>query len=165
MILYIIRHAWAGQSGDPAWPDDAQRPLTDEGRKRFAKMARKLAKRKFAPQLIATSPLVRCRQTAELVVKAVKPKPRLVERAELQPGSDLAGLLAWTAEEAARLDEVAWVGHAPDVDRLTAMLIGEGGCQIGFAKGAVAAIEFPDLPRAGDGELIWLVTAKTLGVA
>ena len=26
MDLYIIRHAWAGHFGDPAWPDDSQRP-------------------------------------------------------------------------------------------------------------------------------------------
>ncbi len=36
MRLYIIRHAWAGDPG-PEWPDDAQRPLTDDGRAAFAK--------------------------------------------------------------------------------------------------------------------------------
>ena len=31
MFLYIARHAWAGESGDPRWPDDSLRPLTPEG--------------------------------------------------------------------------------------------------------------------------------------
>lgn len=164
MILYIIRHAWAVPPDDPNWPDDAQRPLTDEGRKRFAKLVKALVRRGCAPELVATSPLVRCRQTAELVVKALKGKPRLVARDELQPGSNLEAMLAWTAAEASACPEIAWVGHAPDVELMTAALIGDPGCHIRFAKGAVAAIEFPGLPKLGDGELRWLVTGKVLGV-
>jgi len=49
MDLFIIRHAWAGHFGDPAWPDDAKRPLSDEGRKRFANMVKKLADRGLTP--------------------------------------------------------------------------------------------------------------------
>ena len=57
---------------------------------------------------------------------------------------------------------VAWVGHAPDVGRLTAALIGQGGW-IRLAKGGVAAICFYDAPEVGGGELRWLVTAKMVG--
>jgi phosphohistidine phosphatase len=163
MILYIIRHAWAGHYGDPEWPDDRQRPLTAEGRRRFAAMVRKLAGRDFAPQRIATSPLVRCRQTAEVVAENVPGSPKVIRRAELEPGSDLEGLLHWTNQKAAEHDQVAWVGHAPDVGRLAAALIGDGRGWIRFAKGAVAAIRFVDPPAAGQGELRWLVTAKVLG--
>ncbi len=51
MDLYIVRHAWAGHFGDPQWPDDAQRPLTEEGKQRFARLVEKLAARDFAPSL------------------------------------------------------------------------------------------------------------------
>lgn len=163
MVVYIIRHAWAGHFGDPDWPDDGQRPLTDEGRERFARLVRKLAKRGFAPELIATSPLVRCRQTAEIVAQGVPGDPAVIERDELVPGSDLAGLLEWTSREAGDHHQVAWVGHAPDVGRLTASLIGESQGWVRFAKGAVAAIQFEGLPASGEGELRWLLTAKMLG--
>ena len=43
MNLFIIRHAWAGHAGDPAYPDDSQRPLTDEGRNRFRRMVEALS--------------------------------------------------------------------------------------------------------------------------
>ena len=78
MELFIVRHAWAEPLGDPAWPSDAQRPLTAEGRKRFARMAEILVSRGVAPDLIATSPLVRCVQTAEILARAVGPQSQVV---------------------------------------------------------------------------------------
>jgi phosphohistidine phosphatase SixA len=55
------------------------------------------------------------------------------------------------------------VGHAPDVDELTAGLIGASPDAIAFSKGAAAAIEFDGAIEAGKGQLVWLVTAETLG--
>lgn len=161
MKLYIVRHAWADEQDEDRWPDDRQRPLTAEGRKRFSRVAKALDRRGFAPQLIVTSPLVRCRQTAEVLRDGLSCEPLLVDREELAPGSDLDGLLAWMAGQSASYSEVAWVGHAPDVSDLTAALVGGG--LIDFSKGASAAIDFEDLPRRGAGILRWLVTAKMLG--
>lgn len=162
MMLYIVRHAWAGHYGDPQWPDDFERPLSEKGHNRFAEVVATLVARGFAPEVVATSPLVRCRQTAEHIVDAVDPRPELIEFDALRPGSDLEAMVAWTAEQASRHAEVAWVGHAPDVGRLAAAMIGQAGW-IRFAKGAVAAIRFYEAPTIGGGELRWLVTAKVLG--
>jgi phosphohistidine phosphatase len=162
MMLYIVRHAWAGEFGDPQWPDDAQRPLTDKGSRRFAGMVETLVTRSFRPEVVATSPMLRCRQTAERIVEGVDPPPELVALDALLPGSDLEALVAWLAQQSAKHEEVAWVGHAPDVGRLAAAMIGQGGW-IRFAKGAVAAICFHDTPELAGGELRWLVTAKMLG--
>ncbi len=163
MILYVIRHAWAGAFGDPQWPDDRLRPLSDEGKARFARILEKLGKREFSPELIASSPLARCRQTAEIVAQRVKGSPEVVLCEALVPGSDLGGALAWTNRDAKHCHQVAWVGHAPDVGRITAALLGDSRARLRFAKGAVAAIRFPDHPAPGAGELRWLVTAKVLG--
>ncbi len=163
MELYIIRHAWAGHYGDPEWPDDFDRPLTEEGKERFAEVVARLVERGFAPEIIATSPLVRCRQTAELVAAGVPGDPPVVERGELEPGSDFDAMLAWTAEQAETYDRIAWVGHAPDVSHLACGLIAEARAWIRFAKGATAAIRFDDTPRPGEGKLCWLATAKLLG--
>jgi len=164
MLLYIIRHAWAYHYGDPRWPDDTQRPLSEKGCKRFTGIVDCMVERGFAPQIIATSPLVRCRQTADLVAEGILEPADVVELDALEPGSDLEALLAWTAEQAQRYAEVAWVGHAPDVGRLVAALTGDGEGEIHFAKGGVAAVVLEDPPEPGQGELRWLVTAKVLGV-
>ena len=163
MIVYLIRHAWAEEQDDAKWPDDGQRPLTEEGQERFAKVVKVLVDRGFAPQFVATSPLVRCRQTAELVVKYAPGRPKLIERKELEPESDLEGVLRWTCQQAADFEEVAWVGHAPDVGRMAASLIGDKTASLHFAKGAVASIRFEDRPEIAGGELYWLVSAKILG--
>lgn len=161
MLLYIVRHAYAGQHGDPHYPDDSLRPLTKKGRKQFSRAMKKLSRREFAPAIVATSPLVRCRQTAEIIVERVSPPPQLIVQDTLQPGSNLEALVAWSNEQGA--DEIAWVGHAPDVDEMAAALIGTPSSAIVFAKGAVAAIGFADTIVAGEGELRWLATPKILG--
>ena len=163
MDLYIIRHAQAGHYGDPRWPIDGLRPLTEAGKARFAKLVEKLAERGFAPQIIATSPLLRCLETAQLVAEGTPGDPAVVELDEQRPGSDLEALLQWTTGELPESGEIAWVGHAPDVGRLVADLIGQQGAAIRFAKGAVAAIRFHGPAEIGCGELRWLVTAKALG--
>ncbi len=163
MRLYIVRHAWAEDPDDPRWPVDRDRPLTKEGRRRFAEVVRLLAKRGFAPGLIATSPAVRCVETARLIADEAPCGAKIVERAELAAPSDLKGLIAWTERSAAPESEVAWVGHAPDVSDLAAELLGIRGGEIRFPKGAVLALEFEGPPAPAGGELQWLATAKLLG--
>jgi phosphohistidine phosphatase len=164
MDLFIIRHAWAAERDDSVYPDDALRPLTAEGRNRFARMVEALVPRQLTPQLIVTSPMLRCAQTAEILAKALDKKTKVVQCKELLSGGDPKLLLAWTEEHAADIDRVAWVGHAPDVGYLTAALIGMENGWVDLKKGAVAAIKFPQSPDFGRGELQWLVTAKILGL-
>jgi phosphohistidine phosphatase len=159
-MLYIVRHAFAGQHGDPHWPDDALRPLTGKGRRQFRRVVKKLARRGFAPKLVATSPLTRCRQTADEVCQRISPPPDLVELEALKPGGRLDELVAWSNER--NVDALAWVGHSPDVDQLAAALLGMRGGGIDFAKGAVAAIRFDNAIAPGEGELIWFTSPKIL---
>jgi phosphohistidine phosphatase len=162
MFLYIARHAWAGERGDPRWPDDSLRELTPDGIERYTMVVKALAKRGFNPERIATSPYIRCRQTADIIAEHVAGKPTIEELKALEPGSELRSLIDWTNDQSGR--DVCWVGHSPDVEELAAGLIGNGNACIRFAKGAVAAVGFGDQVIAGAGELYWLVTAKLLGV-
>ncbi|HEX3869354.1 MAG TPA: phosphohistidine phosphatase SixA [Pirellulales bacterium] len=160
MILYIVRHAWAGEHDPQQWPDDRQRPLTERGIRRFRRAAKRLAKRGLSPEQVATSPLVRCVQTAEILCNRLGHDAPIVVEA-LSPGARLESVLAATDHLDA--DEIAWVGHAPDVGQMVARLI-DGSGSIEMSKGAVAAIEFDGRPRAGAGSLQWLVTAGLLNV-
>ena len=163
MDLYIIRHAWAAERDSSRWPNDELRPLTDEGRERFARVAKQLVRRGVAPQRIATSPLVRCQETAQLLADALPEQVEIVPLDELRPGRELEGILRWTTEQSRQHARIAWVGHSPDVAQLTAGLIGRSDDQIRFAKGTSAHIKFDGSPTIAGGELQWLATAKILG--
>lgn len=159
--LYIVRHAWAVELTNMPGARDADRPLTEEGRTRFTRVAKKLSKRGCTPAHIATSPYQRCRETAAILQRVFPVRPAVVVRDELAPGSNLEGLLRWTSQFEA--DPIAWVGHAPDVDQLTAALIGDRHAQLDFSKGAVAAISFAGRAGVGWGVLEWFITPKIIG--
>ncbi len=158
MTIFVVRHAWAGQHGDPRYPNDDQRPLTDKGRKRFKRLVRKLVKRGFDPLSIATSALVRAEQTAQIIAENCPSSTAVTVLEDLSPGGRLEPLVEWARCQAPA--DVAWVGHSPDVERLAAGLIGSEESRLRFDKGAVAAIRFHDSIAAGAGELAWLVNAE-----
>jgi phosphohistidine phosphatase SixA len=164
MFLFIARHAWAGEHGDPRWPDDSLRELTPDGIERYTKVVKALADRGFNPERIATSPYTRCRQTADIIAHYVASKPAIDELKALEPGSELEPLLEWSNQHVRNCESLCWVGHSPDVEWLASALVGDGAARIRFAKGAIAAIDFEDEIIVGAGELYWLATAKLLGL-
>lgn len=156
--LFVVRHAVAEDEG-PGGLDHARR-LTPKGRRRFARMVRRLAERGMQVDLVATSPLVRCRETADILAAELAGGPRVEVVEALAPGSDWQTLVEWTVEQDAA--SVAWVGHAPCVGRLVALSIGDGSAAVRMTKGAIAAIALDDGPGQ-PGELDWLVTPDVLG--
>ena len=94
--LYIIRHAWAEECGLDQ--DDYDRRLTKKGRKRFEQFIRFMQGFGLEVDLIVTSPLVRTRETAEIMVDVLK-TPRLEIHDSLAPGSNWQEIAEWTTEE------------------------------------------------------------------
>lgn len=162
MFIYIARHAWAYEFGDPRWSDDSLRELEPEGAERFMRVVEALAGRGFAPEAVATSPYARSQQTAEIIAKYTSAQPEVTDLEALEPHSDLSALVEWSRRS--ECEEVCWVGHAPDVGLLTAALIGDAHANIRFAKGAIAAVRFDGSPQIGAGQLYWHATAKSLGL-
>lgn len=161
-FIYIARHAWAYEYGDPRWPDDSLRELEPEGAERYQRVVETLGARDFAPEIVATSPFIRCRQTADIISANTPLRPSIVELPALQPDSDFETLTQWS--RSTRCQSICWVGHAPDVTWLAGMLVGDRQANLRFAKGSVAAIRMHGDVAYGNGELVWLATAKLLGV-
>jgi phosphohistidine phosphatase len=151
--LYVIRHAVAEDLA--ADGGDHERRLTKKGRRKFARLVRRLRGAGMGIDLIATSPLVRARETAEILAAELPTRPPVEVVDALAPGSDWQALVEWTIRRGA--ERVAWVGHAPCVGRLVALTIGDGSAAIRMQKGSVAAIRLDDGPGQ-PGELAWLVT-------
>jgi phosphohistidine phosphatase len=157
--LYLVRHGVAEERGD-AWPDDSKRPLTSDGMTRMRKAARGLVRLGVSFDVILTSPFVRARQTAEILVGAFDPKPPLVTIDSLVPEGGYAAIVADLAKQARRT-RIALVGHEPGIGELAARLIGSRH-PIELKKGAVCRIDVDDLPPGGPGDLRWLLTPKIL---
>jgi len=157
--LYLIRHGVAEERGD-AWPDDAKRPLTDDGMSRMRKAARGLSRLGVVFDIVLTSPLVRARQTAEIVAGGLAPRPSLVNIESLAPDAGYAALMV-DLEKHARKPRIALVGHEPDIGELAARLVGSRRA-IEFKKGAICRIDLDEIPPSGPGQLRWFVTPKIL---
>jgi phosphohistidine phosphatase len=157
--LYLIRHGLAEERG-PAWPDDHKRPLTEDGASRMRKSARGLSRLGVAFDLVLTSPLVRAKQTAEIVAAAANPRPAIVTIDSMSPDGGVAAVIA-DLEKHAKKTRIALVGHEPGIGELAARLIGSRHA-IEFKKGAVCRIDLDALPPSGPGQLRWLLTPKIM---
>jgi phosphohistidine phosphatase len=148
MKLYLLRH---GQADWPNWdkPDD-ERPLTKEGKKEVAAVARLLARLEIAP-VILTSPLPRASQTAEIAAQHLKAKVSVEPL--LRPGFDatrLAKILKTFSGKSLMV-----VGHEPDFTRTIFQLT---GANTKMSKSGVALIDLETEPLRG--VLRWLVPPK-----
>lgn len=162
MHLFIIRHAWAEDIDDAPGMLDHNRRLTDEGKKRFRKFVKRLVEVGLEAGVIATSPLVRCSQTADILSEILSGSPPVDVLPSLAPGASLdKELCAWTQAQFDAGRPAIWVGHAPDVGRLTAQLLGERHGYYQFKKGAVALLDATS-PAAGCARLMWLHSDGTL---
>ena len=80
--LYLVRHAIAFERGQD-WPDDTKRPLTHKGAARMREVVDGLLALGVELDLVITSPLVRAKQTADLVIAGWPGPPALVVSASL----------------------------------------------------------------------------------
>ncbi|WP_165394821.1 phosphohistidine phosphatase SixA [Methanofollis fontis] len=156
MDLYVLRHGKAGTPlDDPA--EDAGRPLSQDGREQVKVVAGWIADRTFDLDVIATSPLRRAHETADMVARATGRTDRLSVRDELLPGREVREGARWLHEIGGDR-RVMIVGHEPGLSALIGNLIGDGGASVVLRKGGIAKIRNigPDLPLRG--ELHWLLT-------
>lgn len=161
MELLIVRHAIALERDHHRWRDDAARPLSPAGIRRARKAAAGLKEFSKAPDRLLTSPLVRARQTAQILTD-VAGWPQAVEAPELSPGEP--ALAVFNLLRRNRVKLVAVVGHQPGLGALlTACLLGDGGTlPIEMKKNAVACLSFEAALRPGGAALKWLATPRML---
>jgi phosphohistidine phosphatase len=139
------------------------RPLTDLGKEEVEAMARVLAQLGVKPDAILTSPLVRARETAEVVAAELRvAKPAVSD--ELAPEGSLSGVLN-DILNAGRPKQVLLSGHMPGVGRMVGYLVwAEPEAVVPFRTAAICRVDLPDdSPFPGYGDLRWLLPPRTAG--
>jgi phosphohistidine phosphatase len=109
---------------------------------------------------ILTSPLVRARQTADLLAELLQGRPPVIETDTLAPGSSFRSIVDMLAAYS-RYHRLALVGHEPGIGEIAGRLIGTRN-PLPFKKGAICRINVDALPPAGPGRLIWFATPRML---
>jgi phosphohistidine phosphatase len=159
LSLYLVRHAIAAERGEE-YPDDNLRPLTPKGIAKFRKAVEGLGRLDLSIDRILTSPLVRARQTADILAGGLSDSPQVVETDALCPGARFELLLQAIAP-CGHCQAIALVGHEPGIGETAARLVGASDA-LAFGKGAVCRIDFERLPNEGPGRLRWFMTQKIL---
>ena len=150
--LYLIRHGVAAERGDD-YPDDSKRPLTSSGMSKLRKEAKGLNELEIGFDVIITSPLLRTKQTAEILAGTLKEKPQIVVSDALAPAGTPAAVVQEIARHAKK-GRIALVGHEPNLGELAARRIGAKS-PIQFKKGGICRIDFEVLPPKSLGQLQW----------
>jgi phosphohistidine phosphatase len=158
MRLFIVRHAIAVPRGTEGI-EDALRPLTPRGIKRFRSAAEGLARAFARPDVILTSPWKRARQTAEILAAAwgrLEPK----DTPALAGGNFEAFVraLAGYPKDAS----VVLVGHEPWLSALLARLLASSDdARLEFKKGGAAVVDLEGGLEEG-GKLVAYLPPKLL---
>ncbi|MCA9751044.1 MAG: histidine phosphatase family protein [Gemmatimonadetes bacterium] len=156
--LVLLRHGIAIDRDDPACPDDPERALTAQGRKRTESAMRGLARLDVRPDAIYTSPYVRAVQTAEIARDVLAPRLDPVRVPELLPEADPTSLLARVHE--AGPGTFLLTGHNPHLSLVLARLVGSREPFAWLKKSGVAVIEWH--PERLCGDLQCLATPRML---
>jgi phosphohistidine phosphatase len=104
--------------------------------------------------LLASSPLARAQETAEIVGKEYGLEIGATTDS-LRPRAALADFANWIAERGSQ-DVVAVVGHEPHLSALATWLIcGTKHSRIELKKGGACLLSFAGVPKKGGGTLEW----------
>jgi phosphohistidine phosphatase len=152
--LTLIRH---GEAGDAAARDEL-RTLTLRGRAQVARVGRALRRRGGDFSLIASSPLVRAVQTAEIIAAAVGYGGRVVVTDALVPEGRVSRVVAWLKTLEGE-DSVALAAHEPILSSLAGHLLGVERFPA-LRKGEVLRLRLPEGPGQ-PGELRWRIDPET----
>jgi phosphohistidine phosphatase len=160
MKLILLRHAEA----EPYRADDFSRRLTEKGIAQAGHVGTYLAAHKLVPDLMLTSPVIRARETARIVVQKLQEASEDIDLTEvpwlacgMTPERAMEELAAY-----AKCDCIIIVGHEPDFSSLVAALIGlRSNASMDLSKASLTAI---DLTRVapGSGILRFFLPVKLL---
>ena len=166
MNLFILRHASAGvRRANPLL--DRKRPLDKEGKRHCLQLAEVLNQMKISFDLVVSSPLKRCMQTASLVGTETGYESKILSSAALAPEASLPQFQNLLSE-CSIYENLLLVGHNPNLTTFLAALIAqtptatplETGTRppARLRKGSLARLSY----SRGPGTLQWLLDPRTV---
>jgi phosphohistidine phosphatase len=164
MNIYILRHASAGlKRPNPLL--DRKRPLDKDGKRHCLQLGLVLNAMKLQFDVIVSSPLKRCMQTASLVGTESGYESKILSSAALAPEASVAQFEK-LLKECAKFENVLLVGHNPNLTTFTASLLLPGtpsdsaaAMPVRLRKGSLARL---NMTRGPGATLQWLLDPRTV---
>jgi phosphohistidine phosphatase len=152
LVLDLLRHGDALPAADGG---DESRRLSPRGERDLERLALHLAGLRWRPDRAFTSPLVRARDSARIVLRpaAAELAPTVMDA--LRPDGEPAGVVDALIEAGSTDGHVLLVGHQPLLGVLAGSLT--GGEAPGLAPGDLVRVEFDTEVAAGAGRSRWRV--------
>jgi len=162
MNLYLLRHGVAVERGTRGYENDDERPLTPKGRRKLRCAVKAMRAMDLSFDAILSSPLVRARQTADMVGKGLHKKVTLTEH--LAPGAKFATLIRYLRGLKPTPENALLVGHEPDLSELASLLMAGSAdaLAITFKKGGLCKLSAEQLQAGKCASLEWLLAPSQM---
>lgn len=162
MELYVLRHAIALSAGEAGVSQDAERPLSAEGKEKMKRIAAAMKDFGVEVDLVLSSPYVRARDTALMAHDGLGLKGCLEFSDALASGQDTQGVLMELKERFKKKQRIMVVGHEPDLSLLIGKLTSLGKLRVEMKKAGLAKIEITETHPELRGTLEFLLTPKVM---
>lgn len=157
MPLLFLRHGDAVES--PHF-HDTQRPLSEAGRRQIQTVGRFLRAYRNELEIILSSPLVRARETAEIVRDALD-LPAVITTDTLAAGASVRELFGFINGQHSHA--LLLVGHEPQLSSAISVLTGgDDHFRVEMRKASLARVETEFPVKKGHAVLSWLVTVAQM---
>ena len=162
MHIYLLRHGIAAPANEDNQFSDAKRALTPEGATKMREVTAGLKKLGVTFDLVVSSPLLRAKETADIIVEGLKIKEPTREWKQLEPDGSIEELMSQLQKHQQK-GSVLLVGHQPFMGFLACYLVfGSDKVSLAFKKGGICCIRVDDLRLKSAGELVWMLPPKIL---
>jgi phosphohistidine phosphatase len=157
MILYLMRHANAGLFRENPVLDE-KRGLVEEGKQQCMLMARVLSALRSQVDIVVSSPLKRCLQTAQFVATELGYDAKVEISPSLGPNGKFTAFQDMLVKYSDH-DGMLAVGHNPNLFQFLGRLItgNSGGAAIRMRKGSIARVDLGHHPP----RLQWLIDPRS----
>jgi len=163
MNIYLLRHGIAVEPGTTGYESDSERPLTAKGKNRLRAAARAMEELGLSFDLILSSPLLRAKQTAEIIAGHLKLRKKLAFSDHLAPAGNPRLLIQQLNQSRPEPENVLLVGHEPYLGKLMALLVsGNTTLEIDFKKGGLCKLAAEFLLYGRCAKLAWLLTPRQM---
>lgn len=161
--LYMIRHGLAGTSLEDKLLDE-KRPLKKKGKERMQEIAEGLWELGISFDSILTSPLLRAKETADIINAYCGDKKEATVTDLLRPGASYTKLIQ-LLNQFKGTKKVAIVGHEPFLSSFASYCLTKNKSSLlNLKKGGILKLEIDGALKPGSCLLSWLMEPKQIRI-